>query len=107
MGQLWQERIEKQNAKRKYYSYLATALRLMIAPHQSIRQIFFQSIWLRSQWMIEQAKIVELRAVGLDYDNPFYSVTETAQTWNMGVPILEYVFNVSYREAIRREKIKE
>ena len=57
--------------------------------------------------LIEQAKIVELRAVGLDYDNPFYSVTETAQTWNMGVPILEYVFNVSYREAIRREKIKE
>jgi len=54
---------------------------------------------------IEQKNNVELRAVGLDYDNPFYSVSHNVDSSALGIPILEYVFNASYREAIRLETI--
>jgi cobalamin biosynthesis protein CobT len=56
---------------------------------------------------IENAKLVELHAVGLDYDNPFYSVSEAVDSSKLGVPILEYVFKASYREAMRMETIKD
>lgn len=56
---------------------------------------------------IEQAKTVELRSVGLDYDNPYYTVTQSVDSSNLGVPILEYVFNASYREAKRMETLRK
>jgi cobaltochelatase CobT len=54
---------------------------------------------------IEQTKAVELRAVGLNYDNPFYSVSDEVDSSNLGVPVLEYIFNANYREAKRMQTI--
>lgn len=54
---------------------------------------------------IEQSKAIELRAVGLDYDNPYYSVSDEVDSSKLGVPILEHIFKANYREAKRMQTI--
>jgi cobalamin biosynthesis protein CobT len=105
---LWaNERLKKQNAKKKILFVLSDG-----APFDdctlSVNPGNFLIKHLAAVAMsIERADIVELRGVGLDYDNPFYSVSHHVDPTNLGVPILEYVFNVSYREAKRMEAMKK
>jgi cobalamin biosynthesis protein CobT len=104
---LWANgRLEKQSAKKKILFVLSDGAPLDDSTSSVNPGNFLAKHLATVAMSIERAKVVELQAVGLDYDNPFYSVSQNVDSSNLGVPILEYVFNVSYREAKRMETIK-
>lgn len=105
---LWANgRLEKQIAKRKILYVLSDGEPVDDSTLKANPRNFLAKHLSAVAMSIEQAKVVELRAVGLDYENSFYSVSENVGSSTFGVPILEYVFNASYRAAMRMEAIKD
>lgn len=103
---LWaKERLEKQSAKQKILFVLSDGAPLDDCTSSYNPRDFLARHLAAVAISIEKAKKIELRAVGLDYDNPFYSVSNEVDTSKLGVPILEYVFDANYREAVRMKTI--
>jgi len=99
-------RLEKQEAQRRLLFVISDGApvddaTLSVNPGDYLaKHLIAAAAW------IEQAKVVSLRAVGLNFDNPYYSDSQFVDREDVGAPILDHVFNVSFRD-IRRRITKE
>jgi cobaltochelatase CobT len=99
-------RLELQEAQRRLLFVMSDGAPIDDATLSANPADFLAKHLIAAAASIEKGKLVSLKAVGLNFDNPYYSDSQIVDREDVGAPILEHVFGVSFRE-IRRVLTKE
>ncbi len=92
---LWANgRLESEQAKRKILFVLSDGAPVDDSTLSVNPGNFLSKHLAAAAGWIEQTDRVELRAIGLEYNTPYYTNAERIESKEIGLPILEYVFKL-------------